>query len=1852
MYSQWIPQNLQKRLLLYILQQLSLFSEIDLPNLEEVSLNNIHLKDVVIDPEKVGKLRGCTIRYGKFRNVELSGGVVGGVNFDINGVEIVAALNVDNLQSPQNNVLLILAQSTADLASTILFEGKDADLANVADLPNSVSDPSPSTKSGKKLSALGGVMSRAVEIALLRLQVNVSDIIVKLVSDKADLVLHVDLFTFSSNNGSRGISIKGIRLAVTKPDVNPGHSQNMPSASDSSKSDSDDDNEDGAYVDASLMDSMVFTHEEASSIYMSATSHALNPNTEELPPSNFIPSNEVTMAYIDVINLKFDGLSPISNLTIDVNAVRIAAVPLFPTASLIINTISKMLKLKNHSLRKQNRSGYRQHSATSSVSDDHKSDTQSTDVPETNTPGQPFNKIRVAEIVICLTSAITSDGEIASNADDVGIILQSLTLKQTNQALMFGGVEGVKILRYINGIESTIFKFDTIGTPIKLDTDVQSSSQSSQLGRNKADIRFEMFNKATDLGYLSELTVLLSKPATIDLDCNSVQYLQNFATYLQTVHENVTSMILDFKLMKELSSKGIEETPPKLLVKSLILLQTASILASIKFLERELLKVDILPILFNSLLDQLSTQRIICSLVSSGVETPFFTIPSVIFNLRPKEFKSFHLKKSNSIPHASVLQSSNTLSCGEIQGSGDFKIIQAFYRSVGDFMRKLAGAKEKVNALPAIATDFLTQNSRSAGLTSSIYSNQSKYGRFKGNSRDRFAFGDQKIASLFRFTIKRIDFVVTELSKTFGDLNFSLDHFDLSIQGDSIHGFINDLLVDRRLTKSKINEPFFSQLLKVTGSPIALFVHKTNDKGSSTDVTLRKFCLEYYTQWLQLIEKDVTQGHNAEEIVHFAPIEDTQLSSRHTELRVTLIDFFLGLNPSRLQSKLCLGVSKGILDFTMGKEQFYIKCSFREPTVNLIDDVKRLEPNRVDSKNSSVSPHEFIINLGYANIGQINALHVGITVNSDIEKIKNRNKRLGIRGDISLLDLKINIDELQAGLCSDSTHTLMQTVNDLKNPVYFLSNDKARVTVASDFSMPPDIQSQIEMMQKHPDTFQTIQQSSPSQVSNRDEQEDSSNFFIVDEYYNREESFNSEVESTLNELSLESSNSNNGESQLPWIEDHYSQKTEKGVVNVHPFSLHVNLSSIKIYLYDGYDWKYTRKTLRKAVKSLEEKAAELARNRRKRSTDDTSVPKADEQPIITGKRCGNSVSFVEHENFNIIEHSHLNSKNGYDVNENENDLNNIEDDNESQEEEKEEQDRHLSGTIFQSIHLTISEGDDPGDFVNMINSQVQLETKGGDQSMNDSMGNGNKISFDVKKYYKGLKLNRSRVHKSFVDLKNLEVIVTNFTSRDPRNDPTPEFMGPEMLSLVDLRIGTVTVFDNVPSSTWNKLLSYMDVLGGREIGTDMVKLSLANVRPDPHLAFAEAIIHFSLLPIRLYVDQDTLGFLTRFFEFKDTRFALPAEDPVYIQKLIVDPIKLKFDYKPKKVDYSGIKSGHHAEFANFFILDGSDINLKKATFYGISGFSKLGDALKNVYGPYIQRYQLTNILLGLSPLRSLVNIGGGVKSLVAVPYKEYKKDKRMMRSLEKGTRSFVKTTTYELLKLGVKLASGTQVILENLEEYFGGEGMAARRPSERPSPKSKIPIGRLPGANQSNGLLETSQILKRNTRVEKDTFSGPKLYRNATLDEAEEENLDLDTIQPSLLVLDSVDEGDEDDEDDEDMMIMGSEDDDDDKVEKMVSLYSNQPSNAKEGLISAYKSLGRNLKITKKSLKKLKDDLKETDTVQDLLTTIAKLSPVIVIRPVIGTTEAVVKTLMGISNQVDSKHIKETQDKYRSESAE
>lgn len=79
------------------------------------------------------------------------------------------------------------------------------------------------------------------------------------------------------------------------------------------------------------------------------------------------------------------------------------------------------------------------------------------------------------------------------------------------------------------------------------------------------------------------------------------------------------------------------------------------------------------------------------------------------------------------------------------------------------------------------------------------------------------------------------------------------------------------------------------------------------------------------------------------------------------------------------------------------------------------------------------------------------------------------------------------------------------------------------------------------------------------------------------------------------------------------------------------------------------------------------------------------------------------------------------------------------------------------------------------------------------------------------------------------------------------------------------------------------------------------------------------------------------------------------------------------------------------------------------------------------------------MISGVAPIRSVVNVGSGVADLVLLPISQYRKDGRVVRGLQKGTTAFVKSTATEAIKLGARLATGTQVILEQAETVLGGQ---------------------------------------------------------------------------------------------------------------------------------------------------------------------------------------------------------------------
>lgn len=101
----------------------------------------------------------------------------------------------------------------------------------------------------------------------------------------------------------------------------------------------------------------------------------------------------------------------------------------------------------------------------------------------------------------------------------------------------------------------------------------------------------------------------------------------------------------------------------------------------------------------------------------------------------------------------------------------------------------------------------------------------------------------------------------------------------------------------------------------------------------------------------------------------------------------------------------------------------------------------------------------------------------------------------------------------------------------------------------------------------------------------------------------------------------------------------------------------------------------------------------------------------------------------------------------------------------------------------------------------------------------------------------------------------------------------------------------------------------------------------------------------------------------------------------------------------------------------------------------------MSTTLQDIWTPDVKANQIADIISGVSPIRSLVNVGSGVADLILLPIEQYRKDGRVARGVQKGTNSFVKSTAMEMMKLGARLATGTQVVLEKAEGVLGGKSL-------------------------------------------------------------------------------------------------------------------------------------------------------------------------------------------------------------------
>lgn len=443
------------------------------------------------------------------------------------------------------------------------------------------------------------------------------------------------------------------------------------------------------------------------------------------------------------------------------------------------------------------------------------------------------------------------------------------------------------------------------------------------------------------------------------------------------------------------------------------------------------------------------------------------------------------------------------------------------------------------------------------------------------------------------------------------------------------------------------------------------------------------------------------------------------------------------------------------------------------------------------------------------------------------------------------------------------------------------------------------------------------------------------------------------------------------------------EEVDAATLRDSPLKVRVRDVHVIWHLFDGYDWQHTRNAITKNVEEVETQAFERRARSGRRSMDE---PDSEDEDVV-------------------------------------------------------------GDCLFNSIYVSIPARNDPRGLVGDINRQLDDDASIAATTVTTATTRTGTGQFRSRS--KKLKLGRSKTHKIAFELSGLNVDLVQFAPPQGQKSSSlgqTEFAPGQTLASIDLRVNNLEIFDRLPTSTWKKFATYDMDAGERELGTNMVHVELVALKTKSHLAAVENVLRATVLPLRLHVDQDALDFITRFFQFKDDSQA-PAHtspsDEAFIQRAEINEIPVTLDFKPKRVDYTGLRGGRTSEFMNFVNLEGSRLKLRRIITYGVKGWETLGNLLNDTWTPDVKRTQLGGVLAGVGPTRHFVNVGSGLRDLIEIPIKEYQKDGRIVRGLGMGAAAFAQKTGTEIVKLGAKVAIGTQNVLQNAEGMLSGTSDAS-----------------------------------------------------------------------------------------------------------------------------------------------------------------------------------------------------------------
>ncbi|PON69112.1 Autophagy-related protein [Parasponia andersonii] len=204
-----------------------------------------------------------------------------------------------------------------------------------------------------------------------------------------------------------------------------------------------------------------------------------------------------------------------------------------------------------------------------------------------------------------------------------------------------------------------------------------------------------------------------------------------------------------------------------------------------------------------------------------------------------------------------------------------------------------------------------------------------------------------------------------------------------------------------------------------------------------------------------------------------------------------------------------------------------------------------------------------------------------------------------------------------------------------------------------------------------------------------------------------------------------------------------------------------------------------------------------------------------------------------------------------------------------------------------------------------------------------------------------------------------------------------------------------------------------------------------------------------------------------------------------LESFDIRPVLIRVDYSPCRVDLAALRGGKYVELVNLVPWKGVELQLKHVHGIGIYGWGSVCETIIGEWLEDISQNQMHKIFRGLPPIRSAVALGAGAAKLVSLPVENYRKDKRVLKGMQRGITAFLRSVSVEAVGLGVHLAAGAHDILLQAEYRLTNSDPSIPRPISskmKANVRSNQPKDAQQGIQQayeslSNGLEKSASAL-------------------------------------------------------------------------------------------------------------------------------------------------------------------------------